>query len=229
MATGTLAPVAHQQFLSLTGQPLAGGQLFTYLTGTSTPSPVYQDALLQVPQTNPLILDAGGFADPAIYMPPLAQKWVLFDQFGNLQWSVDPVGSIGLNASGVYEVFNFGGDPTSPITATTYPAGATFAQCHAGTNFYSMNSASIALGTYVLSAMLASPSGAIVTVALVNLSGSSPNTPIATCASISPTGQVVQSAAIAFQAPGTVQVYGIKAQIVSGSGFAWGICLVKVA
>lgn len=71
------------------GEPLAGGQLFTYLSGTSTPTAVYHDALFTDPHENPVILDDAGEA--LIYYSGI-QRWVLKDQFDVTQWDVDPVG-----------------------------------------------------------------------------------------------------------------------------------------
>lgn len=42
--------------------PLVGGQLFIYTTGTSTPITTYADAGLTIPNTNPVILDEYGTA-----------------------------------------------------------------------------------------------------------------------------------------------------------------------
>lgn len=45
-----------------TGAPLVGGLLFTYLTGSNTPSPTYTDASGLVANTNPIVLDDYGQA-----------------------------------------------------------------------------------------------------------------------------------------------------------------------
>lgn len=71
------------------GNPLAGGQLFTYESGTSTPTAVYHDARFVDAWTNPVILDDAGEA--LVYFAGV-QKWVLTDQWGVQQWEVDPVG-----------------------------------------------------------------------------------------------------------------------------------------
>jgi hypothetical protein len=70
------------------GFPLAGGRLYTYVPGTSTPTPVYHDAPLTVPHTNPVILDAAGEA--LIYYGS-ALKVVLTDAQDVALWTVDPV------------------------------------------------------------------------------------------------------------------------------------------
>jgi hypothetical protein len=42
------------------GLPLAGGKIYTYVSDTSIPKPVYYDSELSQPTTNPLILDSAG-------------------------------------------------------------------------------------------------------------------------------------------------------------------------
>lgn len=46
-----------------TGAPLVGGLLFTYLTGSNTPTPSYTDASGTVANTNPIVLDDYGQAE----------------------------------------------------------------------------------------------------------------------------------------------------------------------
>lgn len=45
------------------GRPLSNGLIWTYKSGTTIPKPVYMDAALTVPWTNPVVLDASGSAD----------------------------------------------------------------------------------------------------------------------------------------------------------------------
>lgn len=87
-ASVSLSPVAKQQFFSATGLPLAGGKLYTYQAGTTTPQATYVDATGTAVNTNPIILDSGGFAN--IWLVNNEQyKFVLYDVNGVLQWSVD--------------------------------------------------------------------------------------------------------------------------------------------
>lgn len=51
------------RFTNDVGQPLIGGQVYTYFAGTSTNQDSYSDAALTVPNTNPVILDDTGSAD----------------------------------------------------------------------------------------------------------------------------------------------------------------------
>ena len=44
------------------GNPLAGGKLFSYAAGTSTPLATYTSSTLATKNTNPVVLDASGRA-----------------------------------------------------------------------------------------------------------------------------------------------------------------------
>jgi hypothetical protein len=227
VSLGTLAPYAFPQALDDNGFPLDGGFLWTYAAGlVGTLATTWQDADLTVPNTNPIVLSAGGRYK--IYLAATSYKFILTDALGVVIDSTDPVGSVGLTQSGVYTIFNFGGDPTSPIT-TGYPLGPTFASCHAGTAIYPLDSANLAPGTYKLQGMALSTLGAaIVTVALVNLTDGAPDTPIIEMSGSNAAGNVITSGPITFAAGGSVKNYGIKAKVDTGSGFAWAIQLVKV-
>ena len=56
-----LSPVGNGiNFLGVTGQPLAGGKLYTYQAGSSTPLATYQDYNGIIPNANPIILGTDG-------------------------------------------------------------------------------------------------------------------------------------------------------------------------
>jgi hypothetical protein len=227
MSAGTLAPYSFPQAFDDNGNPLDGGRLYTYQAGTSTPTTTWHDADLTIPNPNPITLTGGGRFK--IYLGPFSYKFVLTDADGAVIDTTDPVGSVGLVTSGVLTEFSFFGDSTSPITATAYPSGATFAACHAGTAIFSVDSATLAAGTYAIKGMLFNVVADLVTAALVNLSDGSPDTPIATLSSSSAIGESVTSGAITFATGGSVKNYGIKTKVASGAGFAWAFQLVKLA
>ena len=56
-------PVPKIQFFDASGRPLAGGFVFTYSAGTTTPLATYTDSTGSTPNTNPVHLDSGGFAN----------------------------------------------------------------------------------------------------------------------------------------------------------------------
>ncbi len=87
--TNTLAPAVHQQFFDANGYPLAGGLLYTYAAGTSSPLATYQSAG-GAANTNPIVLSPSGFAN--IWLQPgVAYKFVATDTLGVTLWTVDGV------------------------------------------------------------------------------------------------------------------------------------------
>ena len=68
------------QFFSNTGQPLAGGMIYTYAAGTTAPAATYTSNLGNVANTNPIILDAYGRVPNEIWLTVgSAYKFVLQD------------------------------------------------------------------------------------------------------------------------------------------------------
>ena len=82
-----LLPVLRQKFFDNTGKPLAGGKLYSYAAGTTTPKATYSDQAGVTPNANPVILDSNGEA--AIYINPEYYKFVLQDSNSVVQWTVD--------------------------------------------------------------------------------------------------------------------------------------------
>lgn len=112
----SLSPVPHIQFLNNSGIPLAAGCIFTYAAGTTTPAATYVDSTGTGQNTNPIILNAGGFAD--IWLPNAAFKFKVVSAggvacaSGSTQWTVD-------NISGVLGLLNL---------VNTWTAANTFSQ-----------------------------------------------------------------------------------------------------
>jgi hypothetical protein len=74
------------------GNPLAGGKLYSYAAGTTTPLATYPDATGGTPNTNPVELDANGEAN--VWLGPDAYKFVLQDATGAVLWTVDGIKSL---------------------------------------------------------------------------------------------------------------------------------------
>jgi hypothetical protein len=87
-----LMPFGKQQFFSSNGVPLAGGFVFSYAAGTTTPLATYQDANGAAANTNPVVLDAGGFGN--IWLTADAYKIVVEDADGVQVWSQDNVSAV---------------------------------------------------------------------------------------------------------------------------------------
>lgn len=84
-----LMPVVRQRFFDADGNPMVGGRLYTYAAGTTTPQATYSDYSGGSANTNPIILDADGYAD--VWLGGLSYKFVLKDADDVIQWTVDNV------------------------------------------------------------------------------------------------------------------------------------------
>jgi hypothetical protein len=68
------------QFFSNTGQPLAGGFIYTYAAGTTAPAATYTSSAGNIANTNPIVLDAYGRVPNEIWLTVgSAYKFVLQD------------------------------------------------------------------------------------------------------------------------------------------------------
>jgi hypothetical protein len=80
-------PTGKQQyFYTGSSKPLAGGKVYTYAAGASTPKVTYQDAAGTIPNTNPVVLDSTGSA--LIYWSG-SYKVVITDAFDVPIYTVD--------------------------------------------------------------------------------------------------------------------------------------------
>ena len=73
------SPAFNQQFFDENGKPLAAGKLFTYVAGSSTPVFTYKSITGSERNTNPIILDAAGYADFVLELGA-SYKFVLKDK-----------------------------------------------------------------------------------------------------------------------------------------------------
>lgn len=87
---GLLLPNAEQQFFDDNGAPLAGGFVYTYVPGTTTPKTTWVDPGLTVANTNPIQLDSGG---RAIIWGSGQYRQVVTDLNGNVIWD-QPTGEL---------------------------------------------------------------------------------------------------------------------------------------
>jgi hypothetical protein len=88
--TTVLAPLPVFRACDNSGNPLVGGQLYTYAAGTTTPIATYVDSTETTQNSNPVILNARGEAN--VWLDPtLSYKLVLEDANGVLIWSVDQI------------------------------------------------------------------------------------------------------------------------------------------
>ncbi len=79
------------QFFDNNGVPLAGGLLYTYAAGTTTPLATYTTSSGSTANSNPIILDAAGRPANEIWLTAAAYKLVLKTSTGVQLWSMDNI------------------------------------------------------------------------------------------------------------------------------------------
>ena len=84
-----LSPSPKLQFFTNTGVPMAGGLLYTYAAGTTTPLVTYTDSTGLVANTNPVILDSRGEA--SIWLSVVAYKFTLATPTDIPVWTQDNI------------------------------------------------------------------------------------------------------------------------------------------
>jgi hypothetical protein len=126
--TTTLMPMPKQQF-NQNGVPLAGGKLFVYLAGTTTKTTSYTDSTGNVPNTNPIILDANGQAsvwlDPTLYYKFILSPATDTDPPTNPYWTVDNVVSPAPVAVGNMNDEHGSGGAPGFVSGVDFTAGTT--------------------------------------------------------------------------------------------------------
>ena len=97
-----LSPVAGAgwQFFDNNGVPLAGGLLYTYLAGSSTPAATYTTNAGSVANSNPIVLDSAGRPPNEVWLTGgLSYKFILQSSVAVQIWSMDNLS--GLPSSGI--------------------------------------------------------------------------------------------------------------------------------
>lgn len=84
-----IAPQLKQRFFTTNGLPLAGGKLYSYAAGTTTPQATYTDSTGVTPNANPVILDANG--ECSLWLGTSSYKFVLKNSADVTQWTTDNV------------------------------------------------------------------------------------------------------------------------------------------
>lgn len=128
MSNFFLCPVLKQRFFDANGKPLAGGQLFSYTAGTSTPQATYTDSTGATPNTNPVILDANGYAN--VWLGAGSYKFILEDASSDLIFSEDNVTAQANGSNiGAQNVFAIADNQSSAQNITGMVIDHTVNQC----------------------------------------------------------------------------------------------------
>jgi hypothetical protein len=198
--------------LDANGKPLAGGKLFSYMAGTSTPQPTYADAGGATPNSNPVILDSTGQAK--IFLAPLGYKFVLQDANGVQQWTVDNVSGNPFTAP-VTSVFGRTGDVLAQ--SGDYSCGQiTGAICSLPTVFYQTVKANG--GALTQRGNLNLIAGTNITVACVDNSGSNQTDCTVTAAGTSVPSRTCNANGCYILWPdGTIDAWGVSSAVGSNT------------
>lgn len=96
-----VTPTAKAQFIDAAGVPLAGGYLYTYAAGTTTPQATYTDSTSATANSNPIVLDSRGEAN--IWLASSNYKFKLTDANGTEIWTVDNIAAPSTALSPVFD------------------------------------------------------------------------------------------------------------------------------
>lgn len=91
-SVGTVMPAPKYTAYDNNGDPLSGGLLEVFVAGTATPATTYSDVGLTTPNTNPVVLDAGGRA--TVFLAPGSYKFIQKTSGGVTVWSQDNISSV---------------------------------------------------------------------------------------------------------------------------------------
>lgn len=164
-----LAPLINEQQLDVNGKPLAGGKIWVYLAGTSTPATTYSDKAGLVPNTNPIVLNSLGVnVQGSVWLTGgSAYKFVITDSLGTLQRTIDDVSGVNDTTVAADQWVVYQGVPTY-VSATSFTVPGDQTQIfQVGRRVKTTNTGGTAYGT-ILSSTYSAPN---TTVTLGNSSG----------------------------------------------------------
>ena len=96
-----VTPTAKAQFIDAAGIPLAGGFLYTYAAGSTTPQATYTDSTSATANSNPIVLDSRGEAN--IWLSSSTYKFKLTDANNTEIWTVDNIAAPSTALSPVFD------------------------------------------------------------------------------------------------------------------------------
>ena len=98
--TGTLLTQPVIRAVDASGLPIPGARLQFYITGTTTPTPVYSGASLATALANPVAADSGGLFAPIFLDPTVVYRVQFLNSSGSLIQDIDPVNGPLVNPAG---------------------------------------------------------------------------------------------------------------------------------
>jgi len=113
----TVFPLWSQQWTNDDGEPLAGGFVYSYIAGTSTPSPLYEDSDGTTELANPIELNAAGRFATMTYMAATPSLKILITDADLVPVMSSPFDNIAANAPAEAPA-----DPSTAPAITVQPA-----------------------------------------------------------------------------------------------------------
>lgn len=104
MSTAQPLPAVRSFFVGLNREPLAGGKVYTYAAGSTTPQATYKDPNQLDANNNPVILDALGSAEIRL-TPTLSYKIRVFNNLDILQYEADYINGAEFPLLNIYAFF----------------------------------------------------------------------------------------------------------------------------
>jgi len=138
----SLLPIGKQQFFDSNGDPLSGGKIYFYETGTTTLKDVYSSSSATIPLSNPVVLDSSGRAE--IWIDGFYTMKV-YTSTDVLVYSVDNISSQYYTGGASSEWIDFQSDATYVSTtqfsvvgnyATSFEVGRRIKAVFSGATYY---------------------------------------------------------------------------------------------
>lgn len=109
------------QFFDAAGEPLSGGKLNFYITGTTTRANTYSDVTLVSANANPVVFDSAGRTGNVFLDPAITYRVVLTDADDVVIWTADDVADPSANISAAIAVYP--GDPNGNVAGNAGSPG----------------------------------------------------------------------------------------------------------
>ena len=125
MPSVKLSPLFNDAQLDNNGIPLSGGQVYWYISGTTTPVTIYTESSGSIVNTNPVVLNTRGEPIQPIWLPTgQAYKAMLTDAAGGLIRTIDNIYGINdTSAPVISEWVSYAGTATYVSTSSFSVAG----------------------------------------------------------------------------------------------------------
>lgn len=163
-----LSPIANDQIFDSAGDPLVGGQVETFLAGSSTQAATYTSDTGLVQNSNPIILNALGYAPNSVWLSSgVTYKFIIKNADGAVLRTIDNVAGINDASVSQSQWVQSGLTPTY-ISATSFSlVGDQTAIFHVGRRLQTLNTSGLIYSTIATSTFGAG----VTTITTVNDSG----------------------------------------------------------